>query len=248
MKKQNVIHICKQCKKHYQPISKKSVFCSESCRGEHGRNNRRERDKEFNTISENQKKWYLTLLKFKSGSIVDLDTFRQFGLDRFYLPPSRYNSKKQVVYSFGAVTLLQLHDDNYEIIHDINTPDNLHYKSPDSKPIVLNVEEKTPDMVAINPELNKDENFISESAKKIIAEQQAKITYLEVNAQQRIDKDKLDRQTALLSLIKRESINILELLKFNPIVDTWNGIVIIDGFVFKHFFMRPKEYRYSKSL
>ena len=248
MKKQNIIHICKQCKKHYQPISKKSVFCSESCRGEHGRNNRRERDKEFNAMTENQKKWYLTLLKFKSGSIVDLDTFRQFGLDKFYLPPSRYNSKKQVVYSFGAVTLRQLHDDNYEIIHDIDTPGNIHYKSPDSKPIILQLEEKIQEATIVNLELNKDETFISESAKKVIAEQQAKIIQLEAHTQQRSDKEKFDRQTALLTLIKRESINILELLKFNPIVDSWNGIVIIEGFTFKHFFMRPKEYRYIKTL
>lgn len=249
-KRNNKTHQCRNsnCNLTYTALTKKSAFCCEDCRMEHGRERRRKRDRAFNLMLKNLKKWYLTLLKFESGSVVDMATLKELGLDPAFLPAGRYNKKGKFVFTLGQVLLTQFHDDLYEITHGIDAVADHTARLTDTKPVVTKPEviseEKKDEIIISTTTETKDMDEEKKSYNKIIAELQEEVVKLKMESQFKMSRDKIDRTFKLLALIMKPVVQLSELLPFDPKIDSWNGTATIDGAVFKKNFMHQTNYRF----
>ena len=249
-KKKNKIQQChnENCGLYYDPQSKKSKFCSDSCRAEHGQERRRKRDKTFNLMIKNLKKWYLTLLKFESGSVVEMATLNELGLDRAFLPPARYNKKWQYTYTLGQVKLTQIHDNLYEITHNEEGANDHSVRLEDTQKSTPKYNEQAfqevGGIIKTEPPKVEENNKEKEALNKMITDMQAEIVKLKTENQVKLSKEKIERTQNFFKLMKKPVVHINELMPLQPIIDTWNGTATIDGVIFKKAYMHSTNYRF----
>lgn len=250
MKKKTRIHICRNisCQERYPAKSKKSAYCSDSCKAEHNNRRLEERDREFITQADEQKRWYQTLMRFKNGAVVDFDVFNQLGLQRKYLPPATFNKKYQSETKIGDISLIQLVDDVYEIRHPFKEAIGYKTRLTETKALIEKnsdiVVEKDSNKIITGNDKTDEPNSELDTIKKLVNEQQSEIVKLQTQIQVRQEVEKISRNNVIMHLIRQKSVHINELMKLNPVIDKDNGTAVVDGFIFKKHFMRQTDYRH----
>lgn len=250
MKKKIKVHICRNtaCKEKYPATNKKSAFCSGSCKAEYNNKRREERDSNFMLLANEQKRWYQTLMRFKNGAVVDFDVFNQLGLHRKYLPPATFNKKHQAETKIGDISLIQLVDDVYEIQHPFKEAIGYKTRLAETKALIEKnsdiVVEKDSNNIITGNDKTDEPNSELDTIKKLVNEQQSEIVKLQTQIQVRHEVEKISRNNVIMHLIKQERVHINELMKLNPVIDKYNGTAVVDGFIFKKYFMHQTDYRH----
>lgn len=250
MKKKTRIHICRNisCQERYPATSKKSAYCCDACKAEHNDRRAKERDYQFIQLADEQKRWYHTLMRFKNGAIVDFDVFRQLNLQKKYLPPATINKNMQAEVKIGDVRLIQLVDNVYEIRHPFEEKTGYKARLSDTKALIEGMhyeiidthENKQEVKDPLKPQVSNE----LENMNKLVTEQQAEIVKLQTQILVRQETEKITRNNAIMHLVKQERVHINELMKLNPVIDKFNGTAVVDGFIFKKYFMHQTDYRH----
>jgi hypothetical protein len=241
-KKNNLKQRCKHCGEIYVPGSSKSAYCGNSCRGAAGRERRDQRDKALNNFIAGLKKNYIIVIAHQEDAIVNVESLKQLGFDRRFLPGSLVGENGEEVYMLGDVAMFHVGNHNFKIVKTQSMSINQLSKLRDMKPFspIAHDLEQGGNIEA--NEVKSNDEF--KALKKINAQQEQEIIKLKAEAQVKDSRMQIEINKLLIDLMKRPVIKRIELEKLNAKFDIWEGTAELHGVIFKKKYMNPTDYRY----
>jgi hypothetical protein len=241
-KKNNLKHRCKRCSDTYTPGSRKSAYCCDACRAADGRERRNERDKALNNFIAGLRRNYLVVIAHQEDAIVNVESLKQLGFDRRFLPGALVGERGEEVYVIGDVALFHLGDHNFRIEKTQSMSANQLSKLRDMKPFT-SIAHKLEEGGNIDQKSSVISNEL-EDLKKTNNQQEQEIIRLKAEAQVKDSSIQIGINKLLIDLMKRPVIKRSELEKLNAEFDSWEGTAKLHGVTFKKKYMNPTDYRY----